>query len=487
MQVVHLSTHDLTGGAARSAWCLHRGLLGIGVESRMVVRSKLSDDLAVAGTNDATSAVWHEQALTPYIVRRLPTGSPWFTSGVIDVDITSHPWVQSADVLHLHWVAEWLSAGVIRKLVSLGKPVVWSLHDLWPVTCGNHYPGTNNPQDETWQTGEGLPEPLIGIGRREFQRKRDLLSDQQFQIIAPSRWIGRMVQRSIIGSKWPVSVVPYGIDTQVFCPSDQGKARARWNLPADKVLLLFGCAGINEHRKGFHLLAEALRTAASAADKVALVVFGDGNPDLSGIPVALHHAGRITSESDMASLYAAADAYLCPTLEDNLPNTVIEALACGTPVIGFTTGGVPDLVDDGENGLLTPCGDVPALAASLARFTTDAPMRHRLQTSARLADKSVFAIQTQARRCLELYRGLTGRGTTALTKPSPIFGELRGWTAEVDFVSGESPWIMQAVAEALNTASRRDELLRNCPAKTVRKKSWHAWLRRIFLGSRASY
>lgn len=226
MRVVHLSTHDLTGGAARSAWCLHRGLLGIGVESSMLVRSKLSADPAVTGANEAACAILHEQALTPYILRRLPSGSPWFTSGVIDVDISSHPSVQSADVLHLHWVAEWLSAGVIKKLVSLGKPIIWSLHDLWPVTCGNHYPGTNDPRDESWQTGESLPEPLIEIGRSEFQRKRILLADQQIHVVAPSRWIGRMSQRSIIGSKWPVKIVPYGIETRVFCPSDQGEARA---------------------------------------------------------------------------------------------------------------------------------------------------------------------------------------------------------------------------------------------------------------------
>jgi glycosyltransferase involved in cell wall biosynthesis len=506
MRVVHISTHDLTGGAARSAWCLHRGLLGIGVESCMLVRSKLSDDPAVTGANDAACAILHEQALTPYILRRLPSGSPWFTSGVIDVDISSHPSVQSADVLHLHWVAEWLSAGVIKKLVSLGKPIIWSLHDLWPVTCGNHYPGTNDPRDESWQTGESLPEPLIEIGRSEFQRKRSLLADQQIHVVAPSRWIGRMSQRSIIGSKWPVKIVPYGIETRVFCPSDQGEARALWNLPTDKVLLLFGCSGINEFRKGFHVLTDALRAAAPDPDKVALVVFGEGNPDLPGIPVAVHHVGRIDSESAMASLYASADAYLCPTLEDNLPNTVIESLACGTPVIGFITGGVPDLVADGENGLLTPCGDVPALAACLKRFNTDATMRHRLQAAARSADKSVFAIQTQARRCLELYLELTGYGDTATMKPSSVSAELQGWNAAMDFVPGESPWILLAVAEALKIASQREELSRNCQNKansglgiptheaarrkaklgttteafeTVRGKSWRAWLRRI--------
>jgi hypothetical protein len=185
---------------------------------------------------------------------------------------------------------------------------------------------------------------------------------------------------------------------------------------------------------------------------------------------------------------------------------VIESLACGTPVIGFITGGVPDLVADGKNGLLTPCGDVPALAACLKRFNTDATMRHRLQAAARSADKSVFAIQTQARRCLELYLELTGCGDTATMKPSSVSAELQGWNAAMDFVPGESPWILLAVAEALQVASQREELLRNCQHKaksglgiptheaarrksklgttteafeTVRGKSWRAWLRRI--------
>lgn len=462
MRVLHLSTLDLRGGAARSAWRLHQGLLDAGTDSRMLVRTKLSDAASVSATDDGTLATWHEQMLTPWLHQHLPQDAPWFTSGAVTQDITSHPWVREADVLHLHWTAEWLGAEVIGRLTSLGKPLFWTFHDLWAVTCGNHYAGSNEPGDDAWQTGGGLPEAIGGLGQREFARKHSQLASLSIRVIAPSRWIGRMSQGSAVGAAWPVEVVPYGIETRVFQPSSAAQARLRWNLPADKLLLLFGCTAINERRKGFHLLVEALRTASVDTNQVALVLFGADQPDLSTLPIPTHHVGSITSEADMASLYATADAYLCPTLEDNLPNTVLEALACGVPVIGFATGGVPDMVQDGENGLLAPCGDAPALAACLTRFATDATLRKRLQATALNADKTGFTLQTQAQRCLALYQQALAAPKTATSTPAPSSGgsSLAEWHSIPFVVHGEEDWMLQAAAAALGRAGAREAQLR---------------------------
>lgn len=457
MRIVHLATHDLKGGAARSAWRLHQGLRGIGVDSRMVVRSKWSNDPTVAGIDDSACAVWHERILTPYIVRRLPQGSPWFTSGVINMDIAAHPWVQGADVVHLHWVAEWLSASAIGELLKIHKVVCWSLHDLWAVTCGSHFPGCNTPQDDTWQTASGLPSAIAEIGRREFQRKCKLLACRQIQTIAPSRWIGQMAKASIIGSRWPVESVPYGVDTSVFRNADQSSGRARWNLPSDKVLLLFGCANVAERRKGLHLLIEALSAIGFKRESVALVIFGDAKTDLPELSIQVHRVGHIANDSTLASLYAAADAYICAAIEDNLPNTVIEALACGTPVIGFNAGGLPDLVVNGQNGLLAPCGDVKALAAHLFSFVTNPAMLRQMQAVTRNADKAVYSIETQARRCRELYQRLDAKTSMETTEKSLTLCDAYMWRPNIEFVDGESGWIMKAAVEALENVSKAQE------------------------------
>ena len=465
MRVLHLSTHDLRGGAARSAWRLHQGLVAIGADSRVLVRTKHSNDDRVAATDDGTLAAWHEQIATPWLQRRLPANSPWFTTGAIHADVSSHPWVQEADVLHLHWVAEWLSASAIAGLAALRKPIVWTFHDLWAVTGGYHYPGRNNPQDDAWQTGASLPEELASIARIEFEHRLALLAPLPLQIISPSRWLAAQSQQSHIGQKWQTQVIPYGIDITIFRPGDVSGERKRWSVPKGSICLLFGCASLNEERKGFGALKQALALAmnnaafaqAAASGSVQLLLFGAESPPLSDLPIQAQHLGVIRSESDMASVYQAADVYLCPTLEDNLPNTVLESLACGTPVVGFATGGVPDMVTHDTNGLLAPCGDVQALSEHLIRIVIDTACRHRLQQEVRLVDLTGFALQTQAQRVQDLYHDLLARETT----PAPTVARSPSQPMP--------PWLMQAAVEALQRAGERETVLKEKLTKAKAK------------------
>lgn len=456
MKVLHLSTHDLRGGAGHAAWRLHRGMRDIGVESRMLVRTKHSTGDEVTAADDGSVAVWHEQILTPWLRRRLPQDAPWFTSGAITQQIAGHPWVHAADTLHLHWVAEWLDAATIAELAALGKPVFWTLHDLWPLACGCHYAGSDTPRSDAWQTGADLPSELREIGSREFGRKLQHLTPVDFRIIAPSRWIARMARQSIVGSSWTTEVVPYGIDTAVFSPSSALESRARWGLPQNKILLLFGCADLEEPRKGFPLLVEALQSGVLDAERVALVLFGKAQTKFPSLSIPAHHVGFVADEPAIASLFAAADACVFPALEDNLPNVVLEALACGAPVIGFETGGVADLVRDEENGLLAPCGDVPALTACLGRFAADGVLRRKLQACARGDDMSRYAQQTQAQRCLALYQQALGTdepvGCGQFESPAAV----AKWRAQPSLLASEIDWAFRAAAESVNVSVARE-------------------------------
>lgn len=503
MKVLHLSTHDRRGGAATAAWRLHEAQRAMGVESRMLVRTRQLESPDVSATDDGTLAAWHEQISTPWLQRRLEPDTPWFTVGCFNSFVEDHPWVRDADVLHLHWVAEWLSAEAVARLGGTGKPLFWTLHDLWPVTGGNHFAGSNSPSNDAWQTGAALPGELRDIAGREFERKHRHLAGLPLHVISPSAWLAEIVRCSRVGAGWKISVLPNGIATETFRPAERAAVRLRLELPADKVLLLFGCQALKEHRKGFTALREALQLASmdegfrNVMDKqgVELLLFGADRPDLDGAAFPSRHLGPITGDDAMASLYQAADAFLCPALEDNLPTTVIESLACGLPVLGFATGGVPDLVRDGETGLLAPCGDAPALAACIIRFATDAALRTRMQTAARSPDPTRYSAQTQARRVLGLY-GAPPRDDAQVPAASSTSGP-PSVVVPCAILPGEEPWLTRAAAESVRLASEREATLRRkldearvklarlksaaAPraAPTTKKTRWyHRWRRR---------
>jgi glycosyltransferase involved in cell wall biosynthesis len=481
VKILHLSTHDTRGGAARAAWRLQQAQRKLGAESRMLVRTKQRDSENVVGTDDGTLAAWHESIATPWLQKRLPAGASWFTSGCLDAFVENHPWVREADVLHLHWVAEWLSAEAIARLAATGKPVFWTLHDLWPVTGGNHYAGSNTPEGEAWQTGEAMPESLRGIARREFDRKYQFLRDLPLHVFSPSRWLAEVVRRTRIGGGWRIDVLPNGIPTESFAPGERAAARARWEVPAGKVMLLFGCQALGERRKGFSELAEALRLAArhpvfaklAREATVELAIFGADKPALDDLPLPVRQLGVIADDRDLGLLYQAADAFLCPALEDNLPTTVIESLACESPVIGFATGGVPDLVRDGGNGLLAPCGDVTALADRIVGFVTNPALRGELRASARHPDPARFSVETQARRALEFYGA--GPGPAAVSPVVHAAADAPPASFPCSLVNEESGWLVGAAAEAVSEAARRDEARRQkiaeLKAKILRMKS----------------
>lgn len=449
MKVVHLSTHDVRGGAAAAAWRLHGAMVEQGIDSRMVVRTRHREDARVSATDDGTQAIWHEGIITPWLRRNGPSGLPWFTVGATELPLKTHPWIQEADILHLHWVCEWLGVDSIRRLASLGKPVVWTFHDLWPVTGGAHYAGHNAPQGDAWQRGSALPEPPRSISQREFERKLTAWSSLPLQVISPSRWLAQIAQTSLIGAGWRFTTIANGIDTTVFTPGDRKAARARWNIPDDVTVLLFGCASLSDPRKGFAQLQSALQTLPR--DHVSLVLFGHDSVTLD---YPHQRVGAVNDPADMASLYRAADAFLAPALEDNLPTTMIESLACGTPVIGFATGGVPDLVKDGVNGLLAPCGDTQALAAQLQRFLSDPPLRAQLSQTAGAADKACFGLAAQVGATMELYRTCQRR-ESGLPLPPMAQGAL-----PFTLLPDEMPWIQAAVADAMLQGREREQSLR---------------------------
>ncbi len=414
--VVHISTSDKQGGAAIAAWRLHEGLRKSGVDSRVVCRQRSwsGPEVSCISTPLFEAAdLFHQQRVIP----AQPKAATLFSLSPISLPLLDHPWIAGADVVHLHWVAQFLAPEDIAALYEAGKTVFWTFHDQWPYTGGCHFIGGNTRLEKDWDGRAQIGNAMHEFARIERQRKMQAFANSPIHVIAPSRWMAEEAVASGVFDPSRIHVVPSGIDTTVFRPSDQAKELDDEN----KVRLLFGCQYLGERRKGFPELREALRLCmsdplfAQAVEdgQISITTFG-GIPE-SGLdlPIPSTHLGTLPSEMEVADVLRGSSAFVCPTLEDNLPNVVMESLACGCPVLAFRTGGIPDMVMHEESGLLAPKGDVQALADCLRRFCLNAELRQRLRDGTKHTPPENRSLETQVSRMLELYEAASQAPETA--------------------------------------------------------------------------
>lgn len=336
-----------------------------------------------------------------------------FSPACFGYNITRHPLVQQADVLHLHWVNQgFLSLKNLSQLFDMGKPIVWTLHDMWPFTGGCHYSG------DCLRFAENCGDcPLLrhsGSHDRSYMQhlqKQNIYQLSTVAFVGCSHWMMDMAARSGVfrGEKNSLFASVFNpIDTSVFKPASKADARRALRLPVDKKLVLFGAANLNDPRKGMQHLATALhrlrQQEASLADSLELVAFGKNSDAFKEqVPFPLHSFNVIAREQEMVRLYQAADLFVLPSLQDNLPNTVMEAMACGTPVAAFKTGGVPEMISHKQNGYLAPLENAEELAAGI-RFLLTQPGIEKRQTAAREFVMTHCTPQKVAGEYLDIYQ-----------------------------------------------------------------------------------
>lgn len=412
MKVLTVNSADLEGGAARAAYRLHQGLLRIGMDPHMLVQGRTSDDPRVKGPetslSKAISRIRPTLDLLP--VKRYPNfGSKLFSpawlpfSGLADRINAS-----DADVVHLHWI----TGGMLRleELARVNKPMVWSLHDMWAYTGGCHY----DEECDRWRTGCGAC-PVLGsskerdLSHRVFQRKLALYArlKDRLTIIGLSNWMADRARESRLMKDLRVVRLPNPIDTDVFKPVDRLAARDILGLPADKPLVLFGAVNATgDPRKGFPHLSEALRSLPKGSAELA--VFGASRPERPpdmGHPI--HYLGRLHDDASLCLLYNAADVTVVPSLQENLSNTIVESLACGTPVVAFAIGGNGDMVDHHVNGTLAKAFDPTDLAAGI-RWVLEHPRQEEVRGHARRIALERFELRAVSERYRALYQEVAG-------------------------------------------------------------------------------
>lgn len=436
MNILHVSDSDIFGGAARATYRIHRCLMEHGaahdLTSRLRVINQLSDDPSVNGGPPGVQiTIWRRLRLrfkrSAQRFLRLPqhnfyTGNPTLHSSALittglgaELQEARSNW---ADVIHLHWLGN--STLSIKEIGQLPHPLVWTLHDQWAFCGAEHYTspprsGESASSDERFALGyppESRPSHERGpdLNRRTWLRKRRAWR-RPIHIVCPSTWLASCARRSALMHDWTVTVIPYPLDLEIWTPWHPMQARELLGFPPESPLILFGAdGGTRDPRKGGDLLLEALRILRTQVDgtrlaQLELAVFGQSRPaqppDL-GFPI--HYSGRLHDDLSLRLLYAAADVFVIPSRQDNLPNTGLEAHACGTPVVAFRTGGLVDIVDDRITGALAEPFDPASLAASIRWVLEDSQRRHGLGVAARERAERLWNPQRIAGKYAEVYQ-----------------------------------------------------------------------------------
>jgi glycosyltransferase involved in cell wall biosynthesis len=406
MKVLHLSTSDIDGGAARAAYRLHQGLVNTGIESKMLVRAKFGKDPSVISNKTFIARLGSKLDTLPleqYSKRDRVMFSPqWFPDSVV-----ARVKLLDPDIVHLHWTCNGFLK--IESLAKLQKPIVWTLHDMWAFTGGCHY----TQECDRYTKGCGMC-PQLGsthlndLSRKTWLRKSKAWSNLPLTIATPSQWMAQCAESSPLFEQCKVECIQHGVETQIYKPIDQQLARHTLNLPKDKLLVLFGAgSGSGDPRKGFKYLLSALQqlNLDQWGDRLELVIFGESRTTNS-LPIAFktHYLGRLEDDSLLALAYSSVNVFVAPSVQDNFPNTVLEALACGVPCVAFNIGGMPDMIDHLENGFLAVPFDVSSLADGITRLISDPDLHYSMSINARAKVMNSLNIQKQSAAYLDLYR-----------------------------------------------------------------------------------
>lgn len=327
-----------------------------------------------------------------------------FTFPMSNYDITLHPFYQQADLIHLHWVSD----GFVDYKIFFRKnkkPLVWTLHDMNPFTGGCHFSGACNGFVESCNYCPDLKGTNYeNYARRMLEYKKKGLKKAKIEVVSPSKWLMFQSARSALFKNYNHNLIPYSIDTKIYKYRDKSSAKKRLGLDPSKRYFLFSAYNVKNKRKGIEYLLDALRGLSHLSKEFGLLIIGrnEGMSDLDNLNT--HFRGFIVRDDEMANYYQASDLFIMPSVADNLPNVVIESVVCGTPVMAFETGGIPDIVTDGLNGRLVKDISVNALRLALERFIIDKPVFNYENISREASDR--YNYRVIANEYTELYRKL---------------------------------------------------------------------------------
>lgn len=376
MRILIVSTSEQTGGAAVAARRLLLALNNSGVKAKMLVRDKETDLLSVvrlpASFRNAWNFLWERGCLFWHLrfSRRHLFELDMANAGC---DITALREFKEADIIHLNWINQgMLSLKGIRRILESGKPVVWTMHDVWPATALCHLTLGCENFKSACQNCKYLPSGggVNDLSAEVWRRKQKVLEGQKITFVACSRWLEDEAKASALLQGQRIVSIPNPIDTHVFRPSDRQKAREKLGLPADRKLILFVSQRVTNVNKGMRYLVEACNQLVEEdpelKEKAGVLVLGGHAEEIAPLfKLPVFALGYVSDAHQIATVYSASDVFVLPSLSENLPNTIMESMACGVPCVGFEVGGIPEEIDHLANGYVARYKDSGDLARGL--------------------------------------------------------------------------------------------------------------------------
>lgn len=412
MRILIVNESERRGGAAIAANRLCKALQHAEAEVAMLVREKQSSDPNVIRLPDKWPYLWRyyaEKALFALIEKDKSYRFNFSDNGFGQVPGTQY--FSSADVIHFHWINKgFLHLKSLDRLIKSSRPIVITLHDMWYFTGGCHY----TEGCERYMTGCGhcpmLKRPSlrdVSASMAEFKKVIFAGSDN-VRIVACSHWLAEEAMKSPVFANRRVVVIPNPIDTTLFSPADKAASRAKLGLKNEGFYLGFVSANLKDKRKGMEGFMKAIhflqQSNPALAEKSTVLMIGKPPDEPIAFPVKVVWSGYLESEELMALWYNAMDVFISASSQDNLPNTIMEAMSCGTPCIAYDIGGIRDMIDNTENGYLIPYGETDLMAGRIAEMALSAA--ESMRVSAREKVLKFFDQPAVAAQYLEVYNAL---------------------------------------------------------------------------------
>lgn len=393
MKVLICNTLESKGGAAKAAYRIYESVKQQGVDAIYVYKYK---DGA-----ESKSIIPKIDAIPKYLFsnnRKIPFSTSIFSFGGQKLIKKYNP-----DIVHLNYINMGMFS--IREIGQIKKPVVWTIHDSWAFTGGCHLPNDCQRYKNSCENCPALESKKTDdLSNFVFNQKLKYWKGKNIHLVCPSKWIMSKAKESPLFEEDNIHFIPNPINTNIFKPMDKRISRQKYNLRADKHYILFGSINpFEDPNKGFHLLIESLKRVKTP--NIELLVFGSQTniPKIkSKFPIK--NIGFVKNENDLAYLYSAVDITVNTSISENLPNTIIESLACGTPCIGFRIGGIPDIINNKILGKTVSPFNVLEFASSID-FEIGKESINKKEISKNIEKR--FGYNTISKEYLSLYQSLT--------------------------------------------------------------------------------
>ena len=406
MKVTHVIATNLTGGAARGAYWLHKSLLQKNVDSKILIQQekRTEKNLYSYYTGDLQkfkvilNIGLESLPLKKYNNREQTT----FYPAKYGIDITKHEWYKEADIIHLHWINNGFVN--LKTLGKIDKPIVWTIRDMWPFTGGCSY--SLNCEKYKTECGD-CPQLKSGkvndLSRRVFYLKKKKFGRNIYPV-AISNWLKKEAGKSPLFSNYDIKVIHNGVDTSVFQPIDKVTAKEILHLPKEKKIISFGAINsITDKRKGFNEFVNAINQL-KRKDEFHLLVFGANESDeIKETGITSTFLGHLKDDISLSIAYSASDVFAAPSLQEGFGKTIIESMACGTPVVAFDYSGPKDIIDHKVNGFLAKPFDSISLKEGI-EFLLSAGVS--TCEKARIKVCGYFSIDIIAKKYIDLYESI---------------------------------------------------------------------------------